>query len=244
MSNTKNTNSSEYFNENELQKCIEVSISYVTDGLDKFIKFKGLLSNPTPKYFNGIVKIVEQKVTIMSEYDTRYSLIKAIIINKEPDFEANKLYDVFSYTEYIHQGVLYDYNDFKNRCKDFKIPIIDNPVSTDINEVMSRPVLELEEKIIKLESDIKNISEENRNLTQVSKTFNMINGEKFPPKLTLTLNAYQYFWFENNDIPKERADVVSWLKSEVTNSSRYPKMSKLSTTLAEKINTLIKPVDN
>lgn len=244
MDKTNNIDSDQYFNENELQKCIEVSIKYVTDGLPKYVKFKGLLNNSTPKYFSGVVKIAEQKVHTLDEYDTRYSLMQAEIVNTESSFITGNIYGVFSYHEFSHQRVLYDYSDFEKRCNEFEIPIIDNPVSTDINEVMSRPIVELEEKIIKLESDIKNISEENRNLTQVSKTFNMINGEKFPPKLTLTLNAYQYFWFENNDVPKQRDDVVSWLKSEVTNSSRYPKMSKISSTLAEKINTLIKPVDN
>jgi hypothetical protein len=241
MDKTNFIDSDQYFNENELQKCIEVSIKYVTDGLSKYVKFKGLLNNSTPKYFSGIVKVAEQKVHPLDEYDTRYSLTKAEIINKESSFITGNIYGVFSYHEFSHQRVLYDYSDFEKRCNEFEIPIVNQPVSSSSLDPTLNPIVELEEKITKLESDIINIRDENNSLSLANKTFKMINSKLFPQKLSLALDAYRYFWFEQNNDCKEREHVKCWLINEAKSNKNYPRIRALSGTLAGAIFTLITP---
>jgi FtsZ-binding cell division protein ZapB len=122
----ENKNGQEFYTEAHLSKCIEIPINTVTEGLNKFLEFKGLLTEnieSTPFYVDGYLIIDEARVTQTSEDDYEEILIKAKCSKycSRPELENNSY--IVSMPFLIEEAFI-SYSEFKIALNKFGIPLI------------------------------------------------------------------------------------------------------------------------
>jgi len=120
-------NGQEFYTEAHLSKCIEIPIYTVTEGLNKYVKFKGLLTEnveSTPFYVDGYLIIDEARVTQTGEDEYEDKLVRAKCSKycSRPKLENN------SYIVSMHfliEEAFISYSEFKIALNKFGIPLIE-----------------------------------------------------------------------------------------------------------------------
>ena len=116
-----------FYTEAHLSKCIEIPIYIVTEELNKFVKFKGLLrkdADSTPFYVDGYIIIDETRVTQTGEDEYEDSLTKAKCSKycSRPELENNSY--IVSMPFLIEESYI-NYSEFKEALNKFGIPLIE-----------------------------------------------------------------------------------------------------------------------
>ena len=131
-------NNNEFYTEAQLSKCIEIPIYTVTEGLNKFVNFKGLLTESvesTPFYVDGYLIIDETSIVQTGEDEYEDSLTRARCSKycSRPEL-ANNSYIVSM--RFLIEEAFINYSEFKNALKKFGIPLteeIENVQTKDFN---------------------------------------------------------------------------------------------------------------
>lgn len=118
-------NDNEFYTEAHLSRCIEIPIHTVTDDLNKFVKFKGLLrkdAESTPFYVDGYVIIEETRVnqTGEDEYEDSLVRVKCSKYCSRPEL-ASKSYIVSM--PFLIEEAFISYSEFKEALNNFGIPL-------------------------------------------------------------------------------------------------------------------------
>jgi hypothetical protein len=127
----ENKNGQEFYTDAHLSKCIEIPIYTVTEGLNKFVKFKGLLTEnveSTPFYVDGYLIIDEARPTQTGEDEYEDSLIRAKCSKycSRPELENNSY--IVSMPFLIEEAFI-SYSEFKIALTKFGIPLIEEAES-------------------------------------------------------------------------------------------------------------------
>jgi len=120
-------NGQEFYTEAHLSKCIEIPIYTVTEGLNKYVKFKGLLTEnveSTPFYVDGYLIIDEARVTQTGEDEYEDKLVRAKCSKycSRPKLENNSY--IVSMPFLIEEAFI-SYSEFKIALNKFGIPLIE-----------------------------------------------------------------------------------------------------------------------
>jgi hypothetical protein len=120
-------NGQEFYTEAHLSKCIEIPIYTVTEGLNKYVKFKGLLTEnveSTPFYVDGYLIIDEARVTQTGEDEYEDKLVRAKCSKycSRPKLENNSY--IVSMPFLIEEAFI-SYSEFKIALTKFGIPLIE-----------------------------------------------------------------------------------------------------------------------
>ena len=132
----ENKNGQEFYTDAHLSKCIEIPIYTVTEGLNKFVKFKGLLTEnveSTPFYVDGYLIIDEARVTQTGEDDYEDRLVRAKCSKycSRPELENNS-YIVSM--PFIIEEAFVSYSEFKIALDKFGIPLINEAESVQTKD--------------------------------------------------------------------------------------------------------------
>jgi len=127
----ENKNGQEFYTDAHLSKCIEIPIYTVTEGLNKFVKFKGLLTEnveSTPFYVDGYLIIDEARVTQTGEDEYEDTLVRAKCSKycSRPELENNSY--IVSMPFIIEEAFI-SYSEFKIALDKFGIPLINEAES-------------------------------------------------------------------------------------------------------------------
>jgi hypothetical protein len=123
----ENKNGQEFYTDAHLSKCIEIPIYTVTEGLNKFVKFKGLLTESvesTPFYVDGYLIIDEARVTQTGEDEYENTLVRAKCSKycSRPGLENNSY--IVSMPFLIEEAFI-SYSEFKIALNKLGIPLIE-----------------------------------------------------------------------------------------------------------------------
>ena len=132
----ENKNGQEFYTDAHLSKCIEIPIYTVTEGLNKFVKFKGLLTEnveSTPFYVDGYLIIDEARVTQTGEDDYEDRLVRAKCSKycSRPELENNSY--IVSMPFIIEEAFI-SYSEFKIALDKFGIPLINEAESVQTKD--------------------------------------------------------------------------------------------------------------
>jgi hypothetical protein len=123
----ENKNGQEFYTDAHLSKCIEIPIYTVTEGLNKFVKFKGLLTENVesiPFYVDGYLIIDEARITQTGEDEYEDKLVRAKCSKycSRPELENNSY--IVSMPFLIEEAFI-SYSEFKIALTKFGIPLIE-----------------------------------------------------------------------------------------------------------------------
>lgn len=132
----ENKNGQEFYTDAHLSKCIEIPIYTVTEVLNKFVKFKGLLTEnveSTPFYVDGYIIIDEARVTQTGEdeYEDRLVRAKCSKYCSRPELENNSY--IVSMPFIIEEAFI-SYSEFKIALDKFGIPLINEAESVQTKD--------------------------------------------------------------------------------------------------------------
>jgi hypothetical protein len=123
----ENKNGQEFYTEAHLSKCIEIPIYTVTEGLNKFVEFKGLLTenvDSTPFYVDGYIIIDEARRIQTGEDEYEATLVRAKCSKycSRPELENNSYIVPMPFL--IEESFI-SYSEFKIALTKFGIPLIE-----------------------------------------------------------------------------------------------------------------------
>jgi hypothetical protein len=132
----ENKNGQEFYTDAHLSKCIEIPIYTVTEGLNQFVKFKGLLTEnveSTPFYVDGYLIIDEARVTQTGEDEYEDKLVRAKCTKycSRPELENNSY--IVSIPFIIEEAFI-SYSEFKVALDKFGIPLINKAESVQTKD--------------------------------------------------------------------------------------------------------------
>lgn len=211
MSDIKQKNESKtYCSEFELSKLISVNIKAVTNVIDKYLPFDDLLfvSGMKRHLYTGLVLVEKHNIIEISEHEIKMELVTVKVTQNSPPFDLNSTYAVAYAPKFDIDALVYDLSDFKALCFEMGVPLKASKVTPTLSYIHAQPLIN---EISKLKQELKMMQDEKNSTNKDKEFLNIINSDKFPIKLAITLDAYKKFSLEDN--PKS-STIQGWINEK------------------------------